>query len=98
MMVHVCDVQWWPQSSASNGFALCGIQINSSLDEGVIGFFFIILNSVSDSFNLGKYLDTLLFSERLLKKYLTILSSNEWNVTTTKIPSFFNIFDAIIKP
>ena len=63
-----------------------------------MGFFSNILNKVSRWFNWGRYREILLFSDKLLKKYLTILSSSEWKVTTAKTPSFFKIFDADIKP
>ena len=35
---------------------------------------------------------------RLLKKYFTILSSNEWNVTTANTPSFFKTLVALMSP
>ena len=50
----------------------------TSLSDGVIGFFKGI--SKQDFFLLnvfGSYLEMLLFSDKFLKKYLTILSSNE---------------------
>jgi len=40
----------------------------------------------------------LLFSDKLLKKYFTILSSRELNVTTAIIPSFLTTFAALISP
>ena len=48
-----------------------------SLDEGMIGFFFPILKKIFCSTFLGTYREILLFSDKLLKKYFTILSSNE---------------------
>ena len=75
-----------------------GIFSFNSFKEGVLGFFSNILNKVSRWFNWGRYREILLFSDKLLKKYLTILSSSEWKVTTAKTPSFFKIFDADIKP
>ena len=51
----------------------------NSFKEGFLGFFSGILNKVSIEliFGMGVYLDTLLFSDKFFKKYLTILSSNE---------------------
>ena len=63
-----------------------------------MGFFFIILNNASGCSNLGTYRETLFISDKLLKKYLTILSSKEWNVTIAKIPSFFKTLAAFISP
>ena len=40
----------------------------------------------------------LFFSDRLLKKNFTILSSIEWKVTTAKTPSFFKTLVAFINP
>jgi len=42
-----------------------------------MGFFSAILNNVSGWSNFGVYRDILFFSDKLLKKYFTILSSNE---------------------
>jgi hypothetical protein len=56
------------------------------------------LSNVSGCSVIGAYLDILFFSERLLKKYFTILSSNEWNVTTANTPSFFKTLVALISP
>ena len=70
----------------------------TSSSDGIIGFFWIKLNRVSACSMTGLYLEMLLFSERLLKKYFTILSSKEWNVTTPKIPPFFKTLAAFISP
>ena len=69
-----------------------------SLSEGIIAFFSFNISNVSGCSVIGAYLDILFFSERLLKKYLTILSSNEWNVTTANTPSFFKTLVALISP
>jgi hypothetical protein len=61
-------------------------------------FFHFNLSNVSGCSVIGAYLDILFFSERLLKKYFTILSSNEWNVTTANTPSFFKTLVALISP
>jgi hypothetical protein len=61
-------------------------------------FFSFNLSNVSGCSVIGAYLDILFFSERLLKKYFTILSSNEWNVTTANTPSFFKTLVALISP
>ena len=58
----------------------------------------INLSNVSGCSVKGAYLDTLFCSDKLLKKYLTILSSSEWNVTTAKTPSFFKTLVALISP
>ena len=73
-----------------------GIFSFNSFDVGTIGFFLIILNRVSGWFSFGTYLETLLFSDKLLKKYLTILSSSEWNVSTAITPSFLTTLAALI--
>ena len=70
----------------------------NSIEDGTFGFFSIILNNFSGWTVKGWYRDILLFSDKLEKKYLTILSSNEWNVTTAKTPSFLKTFDAEINP
>ena len=54
-----------------------GLLILISFKLGVITFFDISLNNLLLLFCNGKYLDVFLSSERLLKKYLIILSSNE---------------------
>ena len=47
----------------------------------------------------GKYLEGLdLFVEKLLNKYLTILSSIEWKLMTKIFPPGFKIFVAPITP
>ena len=48
-----------------------------SCGDGIIGFLFINLNKFTFSYVLGIYLETLFVSDKLLKKYLTILSSKE---------------------
>ena len=48
-----------------------------SLADGKIGFLMVDLNKLALSSSFGKYRETLLFSDKLLKKYLTILSSSE---------------------
>ena len=70
----------------------------NSFKDGFFGFFSIILNEVSGCSSLGTYLEILLFSDKLLKKCLTILSSIEWKVTTAKTPSSFYILAADISP
>ena len=40
----------------------------------------------------------IMLAERSLKKYFTILSSKEWNVTTTKTPPFVKTVAAFISP
>ena len=51
--------------------------ISLYLFEGIIGFFKGIENKIFFCSTFGWYLETLLFSDKFLKKYLTILSSNE---------------------
>ena len=52
---------------------------------------------MSLSFFSGKYLEGLdLLEEKLLKKYLTTLSSIEWKLTTKIFPPGFKIFVALI--
>ena len=63
-----------------------------------MGFFWTISNKISGWLTFGRYRDILFFSDKLLKKYFTILSSKEWNVTTAKVPSFFNILVAATRP
>ena len=47
----------------------------------------------------GKYLEGLdLLEEKLLKKYLTILSSIEWKLITRNFPPGFKIFAALVIP
>ena len=47
----------------------------------------------------GRYLDGLdLFLEKFVKKYFTILSSNEWKLTTKIFPPGFSFFVALIIP
>ena len=70
----------------------------NSLSVGIIGFLSFNSNKIFGCSNLGTYRDTLWFSDKLLKKYFTILSSKEWNVTTAKTPSFLIIFVADIRP
>ena len=50
-----------------------------SFSDGTIGFLLINLNNFYLAFHhlSGIYLEILLFSDKLLKKYLTILSSKE---------------------
>ena len=69
-----------------------------SSSDGTIAFFWINLSNVSGCSIIGAYLDMLFFSDKLLKKYLTILSSNEWNVTTARTPSFFKTLVALMRP
>ena len=69
-----------------------------SFTEGTIGFFLFNLNKMSPLFVLGMYLEILFFSDKLLKKYFTILSSNELKVITTIFPPGFKILVAFIKP
>ena len=63
-----------------------------------MGFLFINLNRGLGWSTLGTYREILFFSDKLLKKYLTILSSNELKVTTAKIPFLFKALDAAINP
>ena len=53
-----------------------GFVFNSPL-EGIIGFLFPNLNKLSSSSIFGIYLEILFFSDKLLKKNFTILSSKE---------------------
>ena len=69
-----------------------------SLSVGKIGFFIGILKKISFCCFFGWYLEILLFVDKSLKKYFTILSSKEWNVTTAKIPSFLRSLAELIKP
>ena len=57
-----------------------------SLSLGTIGFFITDLNKFNFSSVFGICLETLLFSDKLLKKYLTILSSIEWKLITIIFP------------
>ena len=75
-----------------------GLLILISFMLGVIAFFDISLNNLLLLFCNGKYLDIFLSSERLLKKYLIILSSNEWNETYRIIHSVSKILVEFIKP
>ena len=69
-----------------------------SCGDGIIGLLFINLTKFAFYFVLGIYLETLFVSDKLLKKYLTILSSKEWKLTTAIIPFFSSTLVALINP
>ena len=59
-----------------------------SLIDGVITFLLIKLKINSSFLLTGKYLETVLYVDTVLKKNLHILSSIEWKVTVAITPSF----------
>ena len=59
-----------------------------SLSDGIIGFLLINSKEILSSLLTGKYLETFLIDEILLKKNLQILSSIEWKVIVTITPFF----------
>ena len=76
------------------------IFFSNSFVDGLITLFLYSLNKDNFlSLSSGRYLDGLdRFSEKLAKKYFTILSSIEWKLTTKIFPPGFNFFVAFITP
>ena len=94
-------MNWFLLLIANLNFAdLDDLFIFISFWEGLIIFllYFSKRNNLS-SFGSGRYLDGLdLFLEKVLKKYLTILSSIEWKLIIRIFPPGLRIFVALIKP